>query len=80
MYYAIANAAAFTQPAANHRWPRSLNMLEPDHPTQIGGQHEDADQPIGSVIVPIGDADVGSPGRFGQLLQAASPVRGGDQA
>jgi APA family basic amino acid/polyamine antiporter len=26
-YYAIANAAAFTQPAADRRWPRALNIL-----------------------------------------------------
>jgi APA family basic amino acid/polyamine antiporter len=27
IYYAIANAAAFTQPAADRRWPRWLNLL-----------------------------------------------------
>ncbi|GAA3431770.1 APC family permease [Kutzneria kofuensis] len=27
IYYAIANAAAFTQPAAQRRWPRWLNVL-----------------------------------------------------
>jgi APA family basic amino acid/polyamine antiporter len=27
VYYAIANAAAFTQPAADRRWPRWLNVL-----------------------------------------------------
>ncbi len=27
IYYAIANAAAFTQPAADRRWPRALNVL-----------------------------------------------------
>ncbi|GAA4236731.1 hypothetical protein GCM10022254_47120 [Actinomadura meridiana] len=27
VYYAIANAAAFTQPAADRRWPRGLNLL-----------------------------------------------------
>jgi APA family basic amino acid/polyamine antiporter len=27
VYYAIANAAAFTQPAAQRRWPRWLNVL-----------------------------------------------------
>jgi APA family basic amino acid/polyamine antiporter len=27
IYYAIANAAAFTQPAADRRWPRGLNVL-----------------------------------------------------
>jgi basic amino acid/polyamine antiporter, APA family len=27
VYYAIANAAAFTQPAADRRWPRWLNIL-----------------------------------------------------
>jgi APA family basic amino acid/polyamine antiporter len=27
VYYAIANAAAFTQPAADRRWPRWLNLL-----------------------------------------------------
>ncbi len=26
-YYAITNAAAFTQPAADRRWPRALNIL-----------------------------------------------------
>ena len=26
-YYAIANMAAFTQPAADRRWPRALNLL-----------------------------------------------------
>ncbi|GAA3221284.1 APC family permease [Actinocorallia longicatena] len=27
IYYAVANAAAFTQPAAERRWPRALNVL-----------------------------------------------------
>ena len=27
IYYAIANAAAFTQPAGQRRWPRWLNVL-----------------------------------------------------
>lgn len=27
VYYAVANAAAFTQPAADRRWPRALNVL-----------------------------------------------------
>ena len=27
IYYAIANAAAFTQPAADRRWPRGVNLL-----------------------------------------------------
>ena len=27
LYYAIANAAAFTQPAEQRRWPRALNVL-----------------------------------------------------
>lgn len=27
VYYAIANASAFTQPAADRRWPRALNVL-----------------------------------------------------
>ncbi|GGC78286.1 amino acid transporter [Tersicoccus solisilvae] len=27
LYYAIANAAAFTQPASDRRWPRALNAL-----------------------------------------------------
>lgn len=27
VYYAIANASAFTQPAADRRWPRSLNLV-----------------------------------------------------
>ncbi|TDB97158.1 APC family permease [Actinomadura sp. 7K534] len=27
VYYAIANAAAFTQPASDRRWPRALNVL-----------------------------------------------------
>jgi APA family basic amino acid/polyamine antiporter len=27
VYYAIANAAAFTQPAEQRRWPRGLNVL-----------------------------------------------------
>jgi APA family basic amino acid/polyamine antiporter len=27
VYYAIANASAFTQPAADRRWPRWLNVL-----------------------------------------------------
>jgi APA family basic amino acid/polyamine antiporter len=27
VYYAIANASAFTQPAADRRWPRRLNLL-----------------------------------------------------
>ncbi|MGY3564861.1 APC family permease [Sinomonas sp. RB5] len=27
VYYAVANASAFTQPAADRRWPRTLNVL-----------------------------------------------------
>ncbi len=27
LYYAIANAAAFTQPSEQRRWPRALNVL-----------------------------------------------------
>ncbi|ETK34750.1 APC family permease [Microbispora sp. ATCC PTA-5024] len=27
VYYAVANASAFTQPAADRRWPRRLNLL-----------------------------------------------------
>jgi APA family basic amino acid/polyamine antiporter len=27
VYYAIANASAFTQPAQDRRWPRGLNLL-----------------------------------------------------
>ncbi len=27
VYYAIANASAFTQPARDRRWPRALNVL-----------------------------------------------------
>ncbi|MBO4270799.1 amino acid permease [Microbispora triticiradicis] len=27
VYYAVANASAFTQPAAERRWPRALNLL-----------------------------------------------------
>ncbi|MBQ6642975.1 MAG: APC family permease, partial [Saccharopolyspora sp.] len=27
VYYAIANAAAFTQPAQQRRWPRAINVL-----------------------------------------------------
>jgi APA family basic amino acid/polyamine antiporter len=27
IYYGIANASAFTQPAAHRRWPRALNLL-----------------------------------------------------
>ncbi|BCT77809.1 amino acid transporter [Sinomonas cyclohexanicum] len=27
VYYAVANASAFTQPAADRRWPRALNVL-----------------------------------------------------
>ncbi|WP_213451647.1 amino acid permease [Rhizomonospora bruguierae] len=28
IYYAISNAAAFTQPATQRRWPRALNVLD----------------------------------------------------
>ena len=27
VYYAVANVSAFTQPPADHRWPRWLNVL-----------------------------------------------------
>ncbi|MEU8226663.1 hypothetical protein [Kribbella sp. NPDC048915] len=27
LYYAIANASAFTQPAGRRRWPRAVNVL-----------------------------------------------------
>ena len=59
VYYAIANAAAFTQPAADRRWPRALNLLG-----VTGCLVPVATLPIGSVIAGLAMFAIGLGGRI----------------
>lgn len=59
VYYAIANAAAFTQPAADRRWPRALNLLG-----VTGCLVLVATLPIGSVIAGLVMFAIGLGGRI----------------
>lgn len=59
VYYAIANAAAFTQPAADRRWPRALNLLG-----AAGCLVLVATLPIGSVIAGLVMFAIGLGGRI----------------
>ncbi|WP_093422817.1 APC family permease [Saccharopolyspora flava] len=59
VYYAIANASAFTQPAAERRWPRALNLLG------LGGcLLLAATLPWTSVVVGLGIFAIGLLGRL----------------
>jgi APA family basic amino acid/polyamine antiporter len=56
-YYAIANASAFTQPAADRRWPRALNVLG-----GAGCVVLVATLPVGAVLAGLGMFAVGIAG------------------
>lgn len=67
VYYAIANASAYTQPASDRRWPRWLNV--------VGGAGclvLAAALPVGSVLL---GAAVAAAGLLGRRLVAASASR-----
>ena len=67
VYYAIANASAYTQPASDRRWPRWLNV--------VGGAGclvLAAALPVGSVLL---GAAVAVAGLLGRRLVAASASR-----
>jgi APA family basic amino acid/polyamine antiporter len=59
VYYAIANASAFTQPRAERRWPRALNVLG-----AAGCVVLVATLPAGSVLAGLGMFAVGLGGRL----------------
>ncbi|MEN3358750.1 MAG: basic amino acid/polyamine antiporter, family, partial [Mycobacteriales bacterium] len=67
-YYAIANAAAFTQPAADRRWPRALNVLGAAGCLALVGT-----LPVGSVLAGLAVLAVGAAGRL--LVRARRPGR-----
>ena len=58
-YYAIANASAFTQPASDRRWPRTLNVLG-----VLGCAVLAFALPIGSVVAGLVVLTVGVLGRL----------------
>jgi APA family basic amino acid/polyamine antiporter len=59
IYYAIANASAFTQPANERRWPRWLNILG-----LVGCLVLAAALPIGSVLAGLALLAIGLLGRL----------------
>jgi APA family basic amino acid/polyamine antiporter len=71
-YYAIANAAAFTQPAADRRWPRALNVLGAAGCVALVGT-----LPPGSVLAGLAVLAVGIGGRL--LVRARRPIPPGAQ-
>jgi APA family basic amino acid/polyamine antiporter len=71
-YYAIANAAAFTQPAADRRWPRALNVLGAAGCLALVGT-----LPPGSVLAGLAVLAVGIGGRL--LVRARRPIPPGAQ-
>jgi APA family basic amino acid/polyamine antiporter len=58
VYYGIANAAAFTQPARQRRWPRALNLLG-----LVGCATLAATLPIASIVAALMVLGVGLGGR-----------------
>ena len=70
VYYAVANAAAFTQPAADRRWPRALNVLG-----AVACLVLVASLPAGSVVAGLVMFGVGLLGRTAVLR--ARRARGG---
>jgi APA family basic amino acid/polyamine antiporter len=58
-YYAVANASAFTQPASDRRWPRTLNVLG-----VLGCAVLAFTLPIGSVVAGLVVLTVGVLGRL----------------
>ncbi len=72
VYYAIANASAFTQPAAQRRWPRALNLLG-----VAGCLTLVATLPLPAVIAGLAMVTIGLGGR---LLVLHVRTRHGDQS
>jgi len=58
LYYAIANASAYTQPVSQRRWPRALNVAG-----LLGCAVLVAALPLSAVIAGIGVLAVGVLGR-----------------
>ena len=67
VYYAIANASAFTQPPDQRRWPRALNVLG-----MVGCVVLAVTLPPASIAAAAGLLAVGLGGRW---LLARSPTR-----
>ncbi|MGW0064640.1 APC family permease [Streptosporangium sandarakinum] len=74
VYYAVANAAAFTQPAADRRWPRRLNLLG-----VAGCLVLVATLPWRSVLAGAVMFAVGLTGRWLVLRRRAAAVADGDR-
>ena len=71
IYYAIANAAAFTQPPRDRRWPRTLNVLG-----AVGCALLVATLPVPSVVAALIMFAAGLAGRLGVLrLRGGSSQR-----
>jgi APA family basic amino acid/polyamine antiporter len=58
IYYAIANASAFTQPREERRWPRLLNVIG-----AAGCVVLVATLPVGSAVAGVGMVTIGLVGR-----------------
>ncbi|MBO0830255.1 MAG: amino acid permease, partial [Streptosporangiales bacterium] len=66
-YYGVANASAFTQPAADRRWPRVLNVLG-----ALGCATLVATLPVWSVVAGVAMFAVGLAGRAVVLRRRAA--------
>jgi APA family basic amino acid/polyamine antiporter len=66
IYYAIANASAFTQGGEQRRWPRALNVLG-----AVGCLVLVATLPVGSVVAGLGMFAIGLAGRMVVLRRRA---------
>jgi APA family basic amino acid/polyamine antiporter len=66
LYYAIANASAYTQPPAQHRWPRALNVLGAGGCVGLA-----ATLPVRSVLAGAAVIAIGLVGRW--LLRRRAP-------
>jgi basic amino acid/polyamine antiporter, APA family len=71
IYYAIANASAYTQPAAQRRWPRALNVCG-----VFGCLLLVATLPWQSVVVGLGVFAIGLTGRAIAQRSLTDPPRG----
>jgi APA family basic amino acid/polyamine antiporter len=69
LYYLIANASALTQPAADRRWPRALNVLG-----MIGCAVLAATLPVRSILAALAVLGVGVGGRWLVTRRAGSPA------